>query len=187
MAYKSVEIDDGLMKDELFFLRDLIWKVLENIHDQYDFGMVYFDCVKFKDRTLAHVRDLIDHLENHIRSDFTNKQKAIQAEIVGVRGQLDMEAESIDDVIFLLDYIDSLKKQDNKIGDISLMIDDLAKRMDYIDGVEIRFPDAQYSEFLEIRNWPRTFKQYIEARKQALLAQKEELHKEMSKEIEEVV
>ena len=98
-----------------------------------------------------------------------------------------MEAESIDDVIFLLDYIDSLKKQDNKIGDISLMIDDLAKRMDYIDGVEIRFPDAQYSEFLEIRNWPRTFKQYIEARKQALLAQKEELHKEMSKEIEEVV
>jgi hypothetical protein len=86
----------------------------------------------------------------------------------------------------MLDYIDSLKKQDNKIGDISLMIDDLAKRMDYIDGVEIRFPDAQYSEFLTIRNWPRTFKQYIEERRQALLAQKDELYKEMSKEIAEV-
>jgi len=186
MAYKSVEIDDGLLKDELFFLRDLIWKVLENIHNQYDFGMVYLDCVKFKERTLAHIRDLIAHLEHYIRSDFTNKQRAIQAEIVGVRGQLDMEAQSIDDVIFLLDYIDSLKKQDNKIGDISLMIDDLAKRMDYIDGVEIRFPDAQYSEFLTIRNWPRTFKQYIEERRQALLAQKDELYKEMSKEIAEV-
>ena len=33
MAYKSVEIDDGLMKEDLFFLRDLIWKVKENIFD----------------------------------------------------------------------------------------------------------------------------------------------------------
>ena len=97
-----------------------------------------------------------------------------------------MEVESIDDVIMLLDYIDSLKKQDNKIGDISIMIDDLAKRMDYIEGVKILFPDVQYSEFLNIRNWPRTFKQYIEERKQELLDKKEDLYKEMSKEIEEV-
>lgn len=186
MAYKSVEIDDGLMKEELFFLRDLIWKVLENIHNQYDFGMVYLDCVKFKDRILTHIKELIDHLETYIRSDFTNKQKVIQSEIVGVRGKLDMEVESIDDVIMLLDYIDSLKKQDNKIGDISIMIDELAKRMDYIEGVKILFPDIQYSEFLNIRNWPRTFKQYIEERKQELLAKKEDLYKEMSKEIEEV-
>jgi hypothetical protein len=66
------------------------------------------------------------------------------------------------------------------------MIDELAKRMDYIEGVEIRFPDEQYSDFLTTRNWPRTFKQYIEERKQALLAQKDELHKEMKKEIDEV-
>ena len=33
MAYKSVEIDDGLLKDELFNLRALIWKILENIHN----------------------------------------------------------------------------------------------------------------------------------------------------------
>ena len=97
-----------------------------------------------------------------------------------------MEVESIDDVIMLLDYIDSLKKQDNKIGDISIMIDELAKRMDYIEGVKILFPDVQYSEFLNIRNWPRTFKQYIEERKQELLDKKEDLYKEMSKEIEEV-
>jgi hypothetical protein len=44
-----------------------------------------------------------------------------------------MTVESIDDVIMLLDYIDSLGKQDNKIGDISIMIDDVSKRMDYIE------------------------------------------------------
>jgi len=174
------------MKDELFFLRDLIWKVLENIHNQYDFGMVYLDCTEFKGVILDHIKDLIDHLETRVRTDFTTKQRAIQAEIVGVRGKLDMEVESIDDVIMLLDYIDSLKKQDNKIGDISVMIDELAKRMDYIEGVKIRFADAQYAEFLNIRNWPRTFKQYIEERRHQLLAKKEDLYKEMSKEIEEV-
>jgi hypothetical protein len=77
MAYKSVEIDDGLMKDELFFLRDLVWKVHENVFNQYDFGMVYLDCVKFKERILKHIKDLSDHLENYIRNDFTNKQRAI--------------------------------------------------------------------------------------------------------------
>lgn len=33
MAYKSVEIDDGLMRSEIFQLRDLVWKVLENINN----------------------------------------------------------------------------------------------------------------------------------------------------------
>ena len=58
--------------------------------------------------------------------------------------------------------------------------------MDYIEGVKILFPDVQYAEFLNIRNWPRTFKQYIEERRQELLAKKDDLYKEMSKEIEEV-
>jgi hypothetical protein len=33
LAYKSVEIDDNLMKEELYMLRALIWKVLENINN----------------------------------------------------------------------------------------------------------------------------------------------------------
>jgi hypothetical protein len=77
-----------------------------------------------------------------------------------------MEVKSIDDVIMLLDYIESLGKQDNKIGDISVMIDELAVRMQYIEGVEILFPNEQYARFLNIRNWPRTFKNYIEERRQ---------------------
>jgi len=105
---------------------------------------------------------------------------------VSVKGKLDMEVNSIDEVITLLDYIDSLKRQDNKIADISLMIDELAVRMGYIESVYIRFPDEQYSEFLTMRNWPRTFMQYIEERKAELLAQKDELYKEMRREIEEV-
>ena len=40
LAYKSQDINDDLMKDELFGLRDRVWKVLGNIYNQYDFGMV---------------------------------------------------------------------------------------------------------------------------------------------------
>ena len=174
------------MRDELFSLRDLIWKVLENVHDQYDFGMVYLDCTDFKERILSHIRELITHLEQYIRGAFSQNHRTIETEIVGVEGKLKMTATSIDDVIMLLDYIESLKKQDNKIGDISGLIEDLVKRMDYIEGVKILFPDKDYEKFLEMRNWPRTFKQYIDDRKMELLEQKKDLCKQMEEEIKKV-
>ena len=57
-------------------------------------------------------------MESHIRSDFCHKMKNIRLDIVGVEGKLGMDVHTIDDVIMLLDYIDSLRNQDNKIGDI---------------------------------------------------------------------
>ena len=59
------------------------------------------------------------------------------------------------------------------------MIHELSGRMDYIESVKIRFPDRQYAEFLQIRNWPNTFRQYIEERKAELLEQRKELQKKM--------
>jgi hypothetical protein len=186
MAYKSVEIDDGLMRQELYFLRGMVWKILESVDNEYDFGLVHLDCSKFKERILKHTRDLIHHLEGHNRNDFLHKLKNIQGEIISIKGKLDMEVESIDDVIMLLDYIESLKKQDNKIGDIAYMISELAKRMEYLDNIEIIFPGDQYYEFLHIRNWPYTFKTYIEERKADLLSKKDGLYQEMSNEIGEI-
>jgi hypothetical protein len=58
--------------------------------------------------------------------------------------------------------------------------------MAYIEGVKILFPADQYEEFLEMRNWPRTFKQYIDKRRGELLAKRDSLYKEMSEEIEKV-
>jgi hypothetical protein len=123
------------MKEELFKLRANIWKILEGLNNQYDFGLVCFDCTKFKNKILSHVRGIIDHLEGYIKTDFLHKQRNIQSEILLVKGKLDMEVDSIDDVIMLLDYIDSLKNQGDKVGDIKVMIDELAKRWIYIESV----------------------------------------------------
>jgi hypothetical protein len=66
------------------------------------------------------------------------------------------------------------------------MIYELSQRMDYIESVKIRFPDKQYAEFLHIRNWPNTFRQYIEERKDELLKQREELKSKMQEQIQQV-
>ena len=66
------------------------------------------------------------------------------------------------------------------------MISELAKRMEYINSVETAFPGEQYYEFLHIRNWPFTFKRYIEERKEELLSKKDDLYLEMSKEIDHI-
>ena len=92
-----------------------------------------------------------------------------------VKGKLDMDVDSIDDVIMLLDYIDALKNQDNKIRDIIHLIDQLARRMEYIENVQVIFPDEQFVDYLKIRMWPKSFKKYIEVRKAELLSQKDEL------------
>jgi hypothetical protein len=113
-------------------------------------------------------------------------QRNVQAEIAAVEGQLGHRAESIDEVILLLDYIESLKRQDNKVADIALMISGLAKKMSYMENVQIMFEAEQYEAFLGMRNWPRTFLQYIEQRKSELLGQKEDLYTLMRREIEEV-
>ena len=170
MAFQSVDIDDGLMKEELFFLRNMVWDLKENVQNSYDFGLVFLDCFSFKDRAVKHVKALIEKLEHTVQSEFTSKQNTIQQEIIGVEGKLNMEAKSIDDVIMLLDYIETLNNQDTKIADIKVMIDQLSIRMDYIEQIEVMFPSEQYYEFLTIRNWPRTFKQYIQDRKQELLS-----------------
>jgi hypothetical protein len=44
LAYKSQDINDDLMRKELFTLRDKVWEVSGKVHNQYDFGMVYLDC-----------------------------------------------------------------------------------------------------------------------------------------------
>lgn len=55
----------------------MVWKILESVRDEYDFGLVHLDCTKFKERILKHNHDLIEHLENHIKNDFLHKLKNI--------------------------------------------------------------------------------------------------------------
>jgi hypothetical protein len=72
---------------------------------------------------------------------------------------------SIDDVISLLDYIDTLKDQDNKVKEISDYIDLVTKTSDFIDSIRIILPEEMKINFLHMRNWPKKFDTWISNRK----------------------
>ena len=94
--------------------------------------------------------------------------KNVVSEIGQVKGRLDDNAETIDDVISLLAYIDSLKRQDNKIEEIADYIGIMADQMKFIYKLKIIFDQDTMMKFLNIRNWPRTFDSWIQNRKRQL-------------------
>lgn len=187
MAFKSVDIDQGLMRDEIMFIRNHKWLTLQNISDEYDFGLLLLDCKPMKMEIVEHCDVLLSHLEKNIKNEFLDRMKNVKSEISDVKGRLDEKAETIDEVINLLDYIDTLKRTDNKVAEIQEYIDGMQKKMVFIDSVQIMFDDDDYHEFLNIRNWPRSFNKWIMVRKQELLDQKKKLIQEMEEETNEVL
>jgi len=65
-----------------------------------------------------------------VRHEFNEKMKNVNGEISALKGRLDENVSSIDDVIALLNYIDTLKKQDNKVEEIADYIDIMTKNME---------------------------------------------------------
>lgn len=109
MQYKSVEIDQGLLSEELIHIRTHKWLILENVAHCYDFGMLFVDCSPYKKTIVDHCEKLEETLSDYIRNEFNEKMKQVKQEIGMVKGRLEEDAESIDDVMALLDYIDSMK------------------------------------------------------------------------------
>lgn len=106
------------MREEILSIRQHRWTTLQNIADDYDYGLVILDCKPLKENIVAHCDMLISHLEKDIKSDFLDRMKNVKGEISQVKGRLDDKAESIEEVISLLEYIDSLKLTGNKVNEI---------------------------------------------------------------------
>lgn len=160
-AFKSEPINPELMKKELEMIRTHKWNTMINVSASYDFGLLTVDCMPFKQAIIDHCEVLEKYLEDVIRDEFSELMRRIQDDIKTVKGRLDEKAESIDEVISLLDYIDNLKGSDNKVGDIKVDIDKMAEQMEINFQMQIMFPAEVFIEFLNIRNWPRTFNSWI--------------------------
>ena len=59
MAFKSVEIDQGLMRDQLFKIRTHKWDTLEGISNAYDHGLLLIDCRPLKGEIVQHCDALV--------------------------------------------------------------------------------------------------------------------------------
>ena len=125
MAFRSIEIDDGLFKEEIEMMRDTYWKIQEQVYKTYDFGFVYLECMPFKDKALKHMSVLIELLEEYARTQFLNKMNSIQSDINSITSKLEENVTSIDEVILLLDYIELIKKPESKVEELSETIEEL--------------------------------------------------------------
>ena len=168
MAFKSVEINENLMREQLLSIRAHKWRALEDMSNHYDHGLLLIDCQPLKKDIVNHCEELCNTLEKYIKNEFLDKMKNIKGEINSVKGRLDDKAESIDEVMSLLDYIETLKKTDNRVADIQDYINIMAKQMKFIDSLKVAFNDKDYADFLDIRNWPRSFDKFILNRKAEL-------------------
>lgn len=175
MAYKSVEIDEGLMRDELDSVKKHRFMVMSEVPNSLDFGLLTVDCLPFKKAVIEHCLLVEQELNNYLRSQFAEKMKSVQSEINALKGRLDDNVSSIDDVIALLDYIDGLKKQDNKVEEIADFLEVMTKQADYIDSVGVMLPDDMKFRFYHMLNWPRTFDVWLIKRKQELIETKGQL------------
>ena len=81
MAFKSVEIDQGLMANEINTIRKHKWNVLQSINDNYDFGLLLLDCRPLKAEIIEHCEVLINHLEKYIKNEFLEKMRNVKNEI----------------------------------------------------------------------------------------------------------
>lgn len=103
------------------------------------------------------------------------KMEKIIHEIKVVRNKLEEEAESIDEVMMLLDYIEIVKRPESKIDELTSSIRNLKQKMDYILELEITFEGHEFQTYLALLHWPVEFRAWIEKRKLSLLSAKENL------------
>ena len=157
------------MRVELEAIRLHKYRVMQEVSHSYDFGMLWIDCKPFKTFVIDHCIALENEITNYLKEDFGDKMKNIQTEISMLKGRLDQNVTSIDDVISLLDYIETLKDQGNKVKEISDYIDLVTKTSDFIDSIRIILPEEMKINFLHMRNWPKKFDTWISNRKNQLI------------------
>jgi hypothetical protein len=78
---------------------------------------VRLDCTSFKEKILKHILELVEYLEQYVKKEFISKMSSIQFDINSMKQKLEENVQSIDEVIMLLDYIDVIKRPDNKVDE----------------------------------------------------------------------
>ena len=85
--------------------------------------------------------ELLQFLLNNIKQEFEAKMASIYGEIRTVKNKLTERVKNIDDVIVLLDYIETIKKPDNKMDELVQSIKELNDRMNYLISNKIELLD----------------------------------------------
>ncbi len=107
----------------------------------------------------------------------------IQKEIKLITQKIeDSPAESIDEVMMLLDYIEVVRRPESKVDELSASIWAMKAKMDFMLEMEIMLDGEAFKAYLDLVSWPMTFRRYLDRRRFELLSAKEKLFALMASE-----
>ena len=99
-------------------LREAYWNVLLEIDSEYDYGIIVLDCSLFKKMVSKHIENLIKQLNDFILNEFLGKMNSLYHQYDMVEKRATEKANTIDDVIVLLEFIENIQRPEDLLEDL---------------------------------------------------------------------
>lgn len=90
---------------------------------------------------------------------------------------------SIDEVIFLIEFIDNIKKPEQKLEELLSKLDQAKIRKDFIDDLFIALEETDFLKYLNLLTYPKNLLKFLEKRRNELENRRSTLSKMMDHDI----
>jgi len=97
------------------------WEVQMNFSDE-SYGLIHLDCNSFKKSLLKHISRLLLVLTTELLSEVHKSIENLDREYSLIRNKVDAQVDSIDEVIYLIEYIESLQKPNSKLEELQKVV-----------------------------------------------------------------
>lgn len=93
---------------------------------------------------------------------------------------------SIDEVIYLIEFIDNIKKPEQKLEELLGKLELAKIRKNFIDDLFINLSIEDFKKYLDLLTYPKSLLKFLENRRNELEASTAKLRKMMDDEIREI-
>ena len=73
--------------------------------------------------------------------------------------------QTIDEVIYLIDYIDKIQRSDDLLDELENFLDVVKNKKEFIDSLQIRLLDSQFEKYLRLFSYPNTLRSLLRQKK----------------------
>lgn len=96
------------------------------------------------------------------------------------------DVSSIDEVIYLIEFIDNIKKPEQKLEELHSKLELAKGRKDFIDDLFIYLNEEDFAKYLDLLTYPKKLLKFLDKRRSELEASTTKLRKMMDDEIREI-
>jgi|LauGreDrversion4_2_1035121.scaffolds.fasta_scaffold395360_1 hypothetical protein len=168
-------------------LREAYWNVLLEIDSEYDYGIIVLDCSLFKKMVSKHIENLIKQLNDFILNEFLGKMNSLYHQYDMVEKRATEKANTIDDVIVLLEFIENIQRPEDLLEDLETQLEELKARKNFIDELALPLVSSDFEKLLHLLSFPMRLRILLVKRKFSLENEREVLSSQMAEEKDKVL